>query len=795
MEINFIKYHPDKQLDPLFERFLLWSSHILPYNKEEVIKKCEALQKIRNKFRENYTEHKNGLIDVLNKINQSLMKLLNDEQLITIFNKQLKQLSKINKVPFEIIEDFDELYKKNHELYDNLPSYQKEKFLFNNLNKQILKYFGLYKSIKERKINNAIDERLRDYKLIKDKELKRKNDEREEKDKELQEQNKKPKQELIITTSSASDKTKINNFTKLNDMFIKAKQNEGPASIMNKMDFGKLKRDPEAINKFLSALAEVDNYIKNGQSNITNLDNTDMVNLRVKLYKANSKIDELKIKYKAQIDKKEEEEKPTSSSPVKETEEKKEQEKIKVIEQPQSNEVIKTMQTEKSTLEKIISQLKPEDVKLIKNTNKNEFFKKSQQSNYKTKIINKFKKSIPEEELKKLTKEDFNLIYETLQQNKIPSLPDVPTLPPQSDPQMEELEERFKKLKTFDQPQPIQPGQQTTEEILNGPSQLLEDDIEGHGILGAIVNGIKGLFGFGPQVLDDKVIEELLKFTKEKDGNKIIDGIIMYELNKNHPKFKNQYITILKEFDKKHRPKLFKMRNNFKQYDKLEDKYNGSFAPALLGLIPMGINAVSGLINAIRGKGTLDLKDAVNILPGDNRIKIGSNTNDLSGSGLLSGIIGAVKGLFGLGPNVLNDKAIEELLKFTKEKDGNKIIDGIILYIINKDYPKYKNKYIEILKDFDKQHRPKLYFVRNKYKHYNKLEDKYNGSFAPALLGLIPAGISAVSSLINAIRGKGCGTMKIPMDGGKKSLGPNHYKGGKSMTLQDLNNIKQNIKN
>ena len=101
--INFIKYHPDKELDPLFERFLLWSSHILPYNQDEIIKKCEALQKIRNKFRENYTEAKNGLIDVLNKMNSALMKLLNDEQLITIFNKQLKQLSKINKIKYEPI--------------------------------------------------------------------------------------------------------------------------------------------------------------------------------------------------------------------------------------------------------------------------------------------------------------------------------------------------------------------------------------------------------------------------------------------------------------------------------------------------------------------------------------------------------------------------------------------------------------------------------------------------------------------------------------------------------------------
>ena len=106
------------------------------------------------------------------------------------------------------------------------------------------------------------------------------------------------------------------------------------------------------------------------------------------------------------------------------------------------------------------------------------------------------------------------------------------------------------------------------------------------------------------------------------------------------------------------------------------------------------------------------------------------------------------------------------------------------MYELNKNHPKYKSKYIEILKDFDKKHRPKLFFVRNKYKQYNKLEDKYKGSFAPALLGLIPMGINAVSGLINAIRGKGCSNFKKT----------NNLKGGKSMTLKDLNNIKQNIK-
>ena len=152
---DLIKYHPDKELDSLFHRFLLWASHIIPYNFDAIKLRCEALQKIRNKFRENYLDSKNGIIEILNKMNAGLMKLLNEEQLITIFNKQLKKLCQITKTPYEYIKDFEELYKKNHELYDNLPQSKKELFLFYNLNKAILKYFGLYKSVKERKIKEG----------------------------------------------------------------------------------------------------------------------------------------------------------------------------------------------------------------------------------------------------------------------------------------------------------------------------------------------------------------------------------------------------------------------------------------------------------------------------------------------------------------------------------------------------------------------------------------------------------------------------------------------------------------
>ena len=64
---------------------------------------------------------------------------------------------------------------------------------------------------------------------------------------------------------------------------------------------------------------------------------------------------------------------------------------------------------------------------------------------------------------------------------------------------------------------------------------------------------------------------------------------------------KKKFKELQYKYDEIYRPKLHKQRLN-------KDYYNncGSFAPALLGLIPMGINAISGLIgsisNAVRGK-------------------------------------------------------------------------------------------------------------------------------------------------------------------------------------------------
>ena len=617
-EINFIKYQPDKDLDPLFERFLLWASHILPYNKEEIIKKCSALQKIRNKFRENYTEAKNGLIDVLNKMNSSLMKLLNDEQLIIIFNKQLKQLSKINKVKFEQIEDYDELYKKNHELYDNLPEYQKEKFLYGNLNKEILKYFGLYKSIKERKINNAIDDRLREYNIIKDKDLKRKKEIAEKEDKVMQELKKAKGEQATGQTVIIDNPLKNSYFISLRDNLSAALRLEEAANALSHIDnLGT--RNKGWVNEFIQLLAKLPDFINAGQTNINNLDDNTLKKMAKRLPLLIGYIEKLKKSY---IDEPEPVEPPkTGAKKGAKTEAKekdKEAAKVEVKEEVKpTGELVKTEVKEKFIDPKKAKQYKKEKFETIKSkltkadkkifasvSSKGKEIAKSISDKIKTRI----KANWPDIEdndcgtLLKYYRDHFNELPDGPQATTQPSEQAAPQPVAQSDPQpiptVETITDGVENIdlnKDTEQPQPEQ--------------QQSEDKIPGYGLLGTIIKGIGSIFGLGSNVLSDKVIKELLQYQNQKDGNKIIDAIIIWELMHNHKNIpKAKYPEIIKEFDKKHRPKLFYVRNKFKKYNNT-DKFLGGFPFGILaGLIPSALQGVSSIISAIKGNSCSSLR-------------------------------------------------------------------------------------------------------------------------------------------------------------------------------------------
>lgn len=706
-EINFIKYQPDKDLDPLFERFLLWASHILPYNKDEIVKRCEALQKIRNKFRENYTENKNGLIDVLNKMNKALMKLLTDEQLNVIFNKQLKQLSKINKIPYEPIEEFEELYKKNHELYDNLPDFQKERFLFQNLNKQILKYFGLYKSIKEKKINNLIDDRLREYNIIKEKDLKRKKEEQEKEDKVIQEI-KKIKSEGIY--QEGTPKEKIDKFDNLRITLQESKDLLPKVDKLLNEKYNILtKGEISKLTQFKKKIEDVEYFITNGQSNIQNLSMSNMSKL----------IDELKLgksqTNKAEINVDVKEKKKEAQHLVKSQAEREEESKKRV------DETLKTILSNPSTYKPLI---------------------------YKGKNLDSIRaKKEVEKKIKplfKLSDDEFVKIFNKFQLREV-SFEQPQTQPqPQSQPKQEEPEPEPEEAP---KPQPKTKNKSKKYEVIpidyskakSIVEKMSEDEIN------KFINRYGNVKG-ASQLERDTELKE--KYKVDKDG---INKLRIAVDEKIKEKLKEQK-------QQPQQPEPEPQQQPDPQEDEVKEMEDRLFKIQLDEDRPQVYNYKS------------DYQDYV-------------------GSGLLGTIIKGIGSIFGLGSNALSDKVIKELLQFQNQKDGNKIIDTIIIWELmhnHKNIP--KTKYPEIIKEFDKKHRPKLFFVRNKFKKYDKTE-KFLGGFPFGLLaGLIPSALQGVSSIISAIKGNGCKSFKTAP---KKT---NNLKGGKALSLQQLNDIKQSIK-
>ena len=683
--INFIKYHPDKELDPLFERFLLWSSHILPYNQDEIIKKCEALQKIRNKFRENYTEAKNGLIDVLNKMNSSLMKLLNDEQLITIFDKQLKQLSKINKIKYEPIEDYEELYKKNHELYDNLPDYQKERFLYSNLNKNILKYFGLYKSVKERKINNLIDDRLREYNIIKEKDLKRKKEEQEKEDKVMQEIKKSKTTSDIQTAMNSLNENTVENYKILwnlyNDaMNLKPKVEE----IKDNVDFTKtgFKIFGKTLDKFLSILPLTDQLIKQTQTNPNTVRSqkiNDVLSRLQKLYNSASMVlnnDKVKLAYTAS--------------------------KVKTTEPPKT-------EVKKEVKEEV--------------------------------------KAKPKEEVKEEIKEE---VKPTGELAKV----EVKVEPPKAEPSKSKIDLILDKI--------------TLEDI---DKDFYENGTTGSGKRKKPIRKLKSQ----TTLKKDKVLKAKYNIT-------------------------NEDIKLLRPKIEAKKQQLLNSTEEIKQPEP-QPQPQPEQQPELQK--PLSKQIEDNHIMRDMEDRLFKLQIGEDNKPYEEIYKGFDNPEEITGSGLLGSLIKGIGSIFGLGSNVLSDDIVKELLKYQNQKDGNKIIDSIIIWELMHRH-KYinKSKYPEIIKEFDKKHRPKLFYVRSKFKKYNNT-DKFLGGFPLGLLaGIIPGALQGVSSIISAIKGNGCGSWSAgtpssldKVKGSLKKTKTNNLKGGKSMTLQDLNNIKQNIKN
>lgn len=731
-DINFIKYHYDKDLDPLFHKFLLWSSYILPYTlkkpliKDNIVQKIDALNKVREKFKTNYMDNKEGIRLLLEKINKSLMNLISDEEFKDILNKQLKKLSKISNVEYKPIDDINELYQTNKILYDKMEDEDKEKFLYDHLNKAILKSFNLYKEVKNKRINNIIDERikqkvnpsaLKSVKAIKEKKEKQ-NKEADTLKELIKSQN--PKNIMLNDL-----KETINNYSKLNidkyfndvlNYYQKTNQKDKYDDIVkNKNKWNDIISDIKLLGDNIT-LDKLQNYTSDVQSIFNNIKNE----YETKKNDINDLI------------KKDSDDLVESEKIKRESEEALKLEKAK-------EQAIREEKIRKETEEKI----------------RKEYEEKAKQEQEKAK----------KEKAKKEREE-----FEDIVQNHIKF-------------GVGEAQELYGKR----------------------PEELYDDILKGKKIKMSKDNYKKLLI-----IKDDPVFTQYFTTTDKKTGEtrfkyagdirptnkKDNDGIDI--LNMHHPgldlKFKDMKEILNKSVRKPFRI-LFTPSPSPPSTPTSTTSSTSSEASQLptptkteevkIDILEPNIDNQSQISTSSRSSSVPPEREKEKDL---NTVSVETkDDNSISSQGILGTIFGGIKSLLGLSSSVLNDKVAEELLKYKDEKNGNKIIDCIILWELmhhHKDIP--KSKYTDIIKEFDKKHRPKLFYVRNKFKKYNN-SDKFLSGFPFGLLaGLIPGIAQGVGSIISAIKGNGCSAYK-----GKR----NAVKGGKCLSLDALNKIKSEIKN
>jgi len=621
MDINLFDKE-DELIDPLFHKFLQWSSLIYQIQPYKVKEKIEAIDKLREKYKYSYINSKKGIVDFLDKLNHSLISLLNDEQLIEIFNKQLKDLSKLNEEEYEKIDDYNELIKKCKELYDKLEQDKKEEFLYMNISKDILKHFGLYKNKKDKHINKLIDERLKKYDLIKSKIIK------------IQSQTQ-PEQQII--KQKELNLADINKFTEFDNM-IKKINNDLPDVDLDRLFLNK-NLNANQRNR-LRLFRENMNSIKDIRLRITKENMPDFLGIieektkemkknypyfskllieKDKQEQARQGIEDLNIEDNNDIVISKKEDKPIKKD-------KKQSlpfEEFYVDEKPVNVEK-KPVNVEKKPVKNVLL-FTPEEIKKYFKTSKNKLTRIKEIENLKRfdgwkrfrndnkGDINDYKFYLDElksyeEGNKEKEKEKEILKMEVI---KTPS-----NLSSELNPSLNSYTTTTSSTNSSS----TNSSSNKDEDMRSAVSSLGSDSDEnmsGSGILGAIVKGIGSLFGLGSNALNDDVIKTINKMVEDKKiDNKGVDTIILYELTHYHKNIpQNKYVEIIKEFDKKNRPKLFFIRNKFKKYN---DKMLGGFPIGLIAsLIPSAIDGVASIINAIKGKNSSCFnKQKVNKLKG-----------------------------------------------------------------------------------------------------------------------------------------------------------------------------------
>lgn len=789
MNYTLIKYQPIKEVDDYFKRVLLKVCQLYPYFKNDILPISKELQEYRKllKSKDASTLNNGNIINALKRFDDALLQYYNKEDVARkIYLKQLKVLSKLLNEDFKEDEykdlPFGKLYLINKDKYEQLTPENKDVFFdvytSNKKVKPVMQILELWLSIKDKKLRNVIREEINEFKgtlkqdIFKDSQKNIK-DYITKTNEQLQRAVRQETKEIV--EGGPLDKLRFLTSQTFNIEGKKSKISNELLSQLNKYKELKDKYKP-LISKYENAreddkfnvrreiesaiyeIKPVYEFCKEGMKVLENKINTydkkyELTKLIERINDLNN--DELKYLYqefakhsslfnksirKGFEDKINERYNQIFRSNI-------DEEMIKALKscylnyKPTTKRPLKRADGEygghfnnewKDTIKRIIRKFNYDD-------KDNELFNKYNSDEMKDKIIFEVddKKRDEEEALKQ--KEE-----ELRKQQEAEAL------------KQKEAEEKLKQQEAEQQ-------DNNKAIVIEGEEEqpINEENIES--------NGIKGFGCYIPDI-KNKTITKILEEINNTYGNedyKKIDKIIYYNLKSRYPdksddKFNELFIKNLKKFDKKYK------YDKYKEYMK-DKKYTKKY-------IEDNLISAKGILSKLLGFIGLNSK----VLKEKN----------ICGNGPLSSILSMI----GLSDNIFEEddilikiKPLISLLK--KEKDKNKL-DSYLYALVkledgDDDEEEIKDKYYKLLYEFDKNYRKQLFNKRVKKDFYN-----IKGSFAPALLGLIPLGINAVSGLIssisNAVKGKNDKVIKRT---------DRELKGGKIMTLEQLEQLKSKIDN
>lgn len=830
MDYTLIKYEPEEELDNYFKRLILKICQLFPYyNKDikEIAKQLQDYRELLESKRKNKQEiNKSNVLNSLKRFDSVMSNYFNKEETAkSVFINQLKIILKLLDEPFNEQQyksmPFAQLYQLNKDKYEQLTPENKEVFFdkitSNKQNKEVMKILKLWYPQKEKQLRNKIRDEIAIFKgTLKQDVFKDVNKDIKEYITKNNDSIKKDVKNLVyeqlsgsvldklrtLTTVLLNDpnnrltavyKSKLKKFKDLQDQYkpliVKYEQasEDLRPSIKKEMEnaiyemtplYNELKEQFKTVNKYNDQM-----QIKQGIINRINGINKLNISGIQDLYNDYMKNKNL-----------------FNSEEIKKYE--------PILKDAYLNKSSRVLHKHGIKTENINDGIKQYLIKILPNTkNKNDDYyyadnaanqKQGIVGQIKSTVLNRFKSLLntlliefKDEEpenfdiinnvYKEALKDDdklYNLVFDLLD-NPPDDLPEEPpkTPPPEDtefNKQSQTLSDEIESTKDKDEDE--------EDENKVGPGEEVYDKIKNP---------------------ERKTIKSLLQQINKYYGkNKNIEGIIYYYAQKRNYKGDKDklFIELLKKYNRNYdKDKHNKLINEGKYtLDYVNELKKGGFI--LSGLINLG-KKIFGLNSDILGGGEMPASETLRI-NGDDNVGHSPSTvkidNQPQGSGILSGILGALglsedvlrgSGIFssllgaiGLGNEALKDnkyKPIFDLLK--KEKDNDKV-DSYLFAIAkldnDEDVSDDINKKFKLLQyKYDETYRPKLFKKRLDKDYY-----KNCGSFAPALLGLIPMGINAISGLISSIsqaaRGNGCDNKKI---------------GGKIMSLKELEAIKEGI--